>query len=108
MIPGLRRSPGEGKGYPLHYSGLENSMDCIVHGVTESRIRPSDFHFHFLADTLTLPLSMMLQEEPVGTVSHVRSVHTGPNERCISLPSQFCRGAQLKYGRENRRKGADT
>ena len=30
-IPGLGRSPGEGKGYPLHYSGLENSMDCIVH-----------------------------------------------------------------------------
>ena len=34
-IPGLGRSPGEGKGYPLHYSGLENSMDCIVHGVAE-------------------------------------------------------------------------
>ena len=31
-IPGLGRSPGEGKGYPLQYSGLENSMDCIVHG----------------------------------------------------------------------------
>ena len=31
--PGLVRSPGEGKGYPLQYSGLENSMDCIVHGV---------------------------------------------------------------------------
>ena len=29
-IPGLGRSPGEGKGYPLRYSGLENSMDCIV------------------------------------------------------------------------------
>ena len=29
-IPGLGRSPGEGKGYPLQYSGLENSMDCIV------------------------------------------------------------------------------
>ena len=28
-IPGLGRSPGEGKGYPLQYSGLENSMDCI-------------------------------------------------------------------------------
>ena len=28
-VPGLRRSPGEGKGYPLQYSGLENSMDCI-------------------------------------------------------------------------------
>ena len=35
-IPGLGRSPGEGKGYPLKYSGLENSMDCIVHAVTES------------------------------------------------------------------------
>ena len=34
-IPGLGRSPGEGKGYPLPYSGLENSMDCIVHGVAE-------------------------------------------------------------------------
>ena len=30
-IPGLGRSPGEGKGYPLQYSGLENSMDSIVH-----------------------------------------------------------------------------
>ena len=28
FIPGLGRSPGEGKGYPLQYSGLENSMDC--------------------------------------------------------------------------------
>ena len=35
-IPGLGRSPGEGKGYPLQYSGLENSMDCIVHGVSQS------------------------------------------------------------------------
>ena len=30
-------SPGEGKGYPLQYSGLENSVDCIVHGVAKSR-----------------------------------------------------------------------
>ena len=36
-IPGLGRSPGKGKGYPLQYSGLENSMDCIVHEVTKSR-----------------------------------------------------------------------
>ena len=35
MIPGLGRSPGEGKGYPLKYSGLENSLDSIVHGVAE-------------------------------------------------------------------------
>ena len=36
LIPGLGRSHGEGKGYPLQYSGLENSMDCIVHGVAKS------------------------------------------------------------------------
>ena len=35
LIPGLGRSPGEGKGYPLQYSGLENSMGCLDHGVTE-------------------------------------------------------------------------
>ena len=46
-IPGLGRSPGEGKGYPLQYSGLENSMDCIVHGVKKSQTQLSDFHFHF-------------------------------------------------------------
>ena len=44
-IPG--RSPGEEKGYPLQYSGLENSVDCIVYGVAKSRMRLSDFHFHF-------------------------------------------------------------
>ena len=37
-IPGLGRSPGKGKGYPLQYSGLKNSMDHIVHGVAKSRI----------------------------------------------------------------------
>ena len=46
-IPGLGRSPGEGKGYPLQYSGLENSMDCIVHGITKSWTWLSNFHFHF-------------------------------------------------------------
>ena len=35
-IPGLGRSPGEGKGYSLQYSGLENSMDCIAHGVAKN------------------------------------------------------------------------
>ena len=44
--PGLGRCPGEGKGYPLQYSGLENSMDCIAHGVAKSRTRLSHFHFH--------------------------------------------------------------
>ena len=47
-IPGLGRSPGEGKGYPLQYSGLENSVDCIVHGVAKRWTGLSDFHFHNL------------------------------------------------------------
>ena len=46
-IPGLGRSPGEGMDYPLQYSGLENSMDCIVNGVAKSRTQLSKFHFHF-------------------------------------------------------------
>ena len=36
LIPGLGRSPGEGNGYPLQYSDLQNSMDCIAHGVAKS------------------------------------------------------------------------
>ena len=44
-ISGLGRSPGEGKGYPVQYCGLENSMDCIVRGVAKSQIPLSDvFH----------------------------------------------------------------
>ena len=43
-IPGLGRSPGEGKDYPLQYSGLENSMDCVVHGVAKRWTRLSAFH----------------------------------------------------------------
>ena len=45
VIPGLERSPEEGNGFQLQYSGPENSMDCIVHGVTKSRTRLRDFHF---------------------------------------------------------------
>ena len=58
-LPGLGRSPGEGKGYPLQYSGLENSMDCIVHGVTKSRTRLRDVHFHNYLDYLSMILSFL-------------------------------------------------
>ena len=53
-ILGSGRSAGEVIGYPLHYStysSLENSMDCIVHGVTKSWIQLSDFHFHSMKAT---------------------------------------------------------
>ena len=45
-ISGSGRSPGEGKGYPLQYSGLENSMDRIVHGVAKIQTGLSDFDLH--------------------------------------------------------------
>ena len=44
LIPGLGRFPGKGKGYPLQYSGLENSMDFIIHMVTKSQTWLSNFH----------------------------------------------------------------
>ena len=50
-IPGLGRSPEEGKGYLLQYSGLENSLDCIVHGVAASG----------MAEQLSLSLSLVAQ-----------------------------------------------
>ena len=49
MIPGLGRSPGEGNGYPLEYSGLETSMGCTVHVVTESDVT-GDLHMHVPAE----------------------------------------------------------
>ena len=47
-IHGLGRSSGQGKSYPLPYSGLEKSMNCTVYGVTKSRTWLRDFRFHFL------------------------------------------------------------
>ena len=49
LIPELGRSLEEGNGYPLQYSGPENSMDYVVHGVAKSQTRLSDFHFHSLS-----------------------------------------------------------
>ena len=51
LIPGLGRSPGEGKVYTLQYSGLEYSMHCIVHWVSKSRTRLSDCHFFTTSTT---------------------------------------------------------
>ena len=89
-IPGLGRSPEEGKDYPLHYSGLENSMDCIVHGVAKSWTWLSDFHFTSLivpgpfqvalvvknpaanAGDQKMPLQSLGQEDPLekGMATH--------------------------------------
>ena len=65
-IPGLGRSPGEGKGYPLLYSSLEISMDCIVHGLTKSWTLLNDFHSHLFTfdcaeSYLLLKFSLVLE-----------------------------------------------
>ena len=70
-ISGLGRSPGDGKGYPLQYSGLENSMDCIAHGVAKSQTWLSDFHFTSLSllilslNDLSINVNGMLQSPPI-------------------------------------------
>ena len=46
-IPGLGRPPGEGKGYPVQYSGLENFMECVVHGGRKESDMTEQLHFHF-------------------------------------------------------------
>ena len=73
-IPELGRSPGEEKGYPLQHSGLEKSMDCVVHGVAKSWTGLSDFHFHtwalYLADSeLSSKLSLGNLSEPISLSS---------------------------------------
>ena len=52
--PWLERCPRERKGYPLQYSGPENSMDCIVHEVSKHWTWLSDFHFHMISITWLL------------------------------------------------------
>ena len=48
-VPGLARSPGEGNGYPLQDSGLENSMDCTAHGFANNGTQLSGFHSFFFS-----------------------------------------------------------
>ena len=63
-IPGLGRSPGEGKGYPFQYSGLENPMDCIVYGVAKNGTQLSNLHFQTkLRDILDLPDKQQVSTE---------------------------------------------
>ena len=68
-IPGSGRSPGEGNGYPLQYSCLENPMDrgawcAIVHGVAKSQTRLNDFAFTFNASLRTSLVAQMVKSLP--------------------------------------------
>ena len=72
LIPGLRGSPGEGKGYSLQYSGLENSMDSIVGGVAKSQTGLSDFHFHFLSWLMGYSLAQLVKNPPAMQETPIR------------------------------------
>ena len=76
--------PGEGNGYPLQYSGLENSMDCIVHGVSKSQTQLSNFHFTSSSGEET----EMQRDRAVSLRSHSLQVYragiqTRQSETCV-------------------------
>ena len=73
--PGLGRSPGEGNGYPLQYSGLESSMDCIIHGVAKSWTLLSDFHFTRLFYSLDLASALYGHYK----LPHIYTCHNSKN-----------------------------
>ena len=91
-IPGLGRSPGEGKGYPLQYSGLENSMDYIVHGVEKSH-RQDWVTFTFLSLNWAEPTSF----PPLSCYFCLRVSEQTPAV-CPQGPSISC----LRLGQKNR------
>ena len=102
-IPGLGRSPGEGKGYPLQYSGLENSMVCRVHRVAKSRTGLSDFHRSFTQISIATrglittasPSSRLdhhLSSQSASGMSHVcASPRISPPKALCNDPSCHCR-----------------
>ena len=101
LIPGLGRSPGEGKGYPLQYSGLENSLGCIIHGVAKSWTWLNDFHFTFTKCStnthwfisLRTTLSGSYSNYPHFTVKETRArrgtlnTHTGGEKHGSFIPN---------------------
>ena len=76
LIPGLGRSLREDKGYLLQFSGLENSMDCIVHGVAKSQTQLSDFHFHPVKHVHLSPWSAKRQNEQANNPLNSQSAKT--------------------------------
>ena len=85
LIPGLRRFPGEGKGYPLQYSGLENSMDCIIYGVSKSWTRLSDRHFQLLNHTLFKSLWLIFGELMFNFRAYIYQYQYGARVHCCCL-----------------------
>ena len=83
MIPGLGRSTGKGKGYPLQYSGLENYIDSTVHGVRKESDMTEQLSLHFTYGRKRRGTEELLDEtEKAGLKLHIqklRSLHPVPS-----------------------------
>ena len=89
--PWVGKIPGEGKGYPLQYSGLENFMDYKVYGVAKSQTWLSDLHFHF-----SLQACRCLKAFALSVPSDGKSIH--PTHPIPQSPLGFCSNAPLQWG----------
>ena len=103
--------PGEGIGYPLLYSGLENSMDCIVYGVKKSWTRLSNSHFQLTLslhkDPMMLDsdhLDVMYKETEVHYLTHLISHSSGGAEAQKDPESGILNSTSLNEKRKKERK----
>ena len=106
LIPGLGRSPGEGKGHPLQCSGLENPMDSTVRGVAKSQTQLSNFHFQGDNSFPGSPHAMNCQERNIKAPIQLQrphgvglDLHSGSSQLISSsqLPSSFPGGHCDKF-----------
>ena len=110
LIPGLGRSPGEGKGYTFQYSDLENSMESIIHGVPKSRTQLNDFHFTSLSRTVAqiVKNSPVMQETRVQPLGQENPLEKGMTSHYTILPGEF-HGRRILVGYSQQcRKKSDT
>ena len=104
LIRGLGRSPGEGKGYSLQYSGLEHSRDCIVYGIAKSQTQLSDFHnihigtyIHAHIYTYTHTYLCIVHLRTVGETYIYTHIHTCIHCTCIFLPPHFLNVSHTRW-----------
>ena len=96
LIPDLERYPGKGTCYPLQYSGLENSIDCIVHGVTKSQTQLSHSHFHrvhtlfFFFFFFCISVIFLKAMGIVSTIMYISGNQTTPAQFCCCYVYYTC------------------
>ena len=83
---GWKDSLEKGKAHPFQYSGLENSMNCIFHGVTKSQIWLRDFHFHFLSLQSLPTFPGLWSISFISNIAIKASAHATISFFCLLLP----------------------